>query len=834
MYTVSLKNLSVLALVFCVLLLSGFGLAEDLSDAKAVCKNLTPDNRSMAKAAGYDLDKLCRSLDSIAPRAASQSPAVAAITPRTTASSANLQTAADVVAPMAVSGNAAVAKTSTLKPFGYDLFANVPSSFAASTNMPVSSDYLLGPGDELAIIFYGKLNKSFSVEVNRDGLVDFPELGPVVIAGLTFGEAKDMLQSLIAAKVIGTQVNISMGALRSMQIFVLGEAYKPGAYTVSSLSTITHALMSAGGVSDIASLRNIQLKRAGKIVAALDLYELLLSGSTANDIRLQSSDVIYIPTVGDLVSIDGQVLRPAIYELRGETSTADLIDLAGGLGPKAFAQSARIERINGDGFMTVVDLDLSTQAGQSMTIAAGDHLRVDAISNYRKDIVSLVGHVNHPGAFSWRTGMRVSDVIASADQFPPDVDLDYALVVRETDGGLTINVKQLDLRAVLQSPNSASDFELYSRDKVMIFPAFDDRLSTLSPLLDLLDRQAELDQSAKVVSVAGMVRFPGKYPLMEDMSVGDLLMAAGGLSEGAYTESAEITRSDLSNPDKALVFTKEVSLKASSDTYLQPLDSLLVKTKPDYRERETVSLSGEVVFPGTYSVFKGGTLSALIKRAGGFTDLADIDAAVFTRKLLREREQRQLNELRQRLNDALSAEQLLDANAGIDVDSDRQEVQSRTIAQLNSAKAIGRLVIPLQKIVSGMADDDVLLAEGDQLFVPKQRQEVTVLGEVQRPSSYFFDKDTSVKGFIAQSGGLLDTADRRGIYLIKSSGQIEIPKRRLLPFLPKRLKVEAGDTIVVPLDTNDSRVQGIPLLAEVSKIVYQLALGAAAINSLNP
>ena len=213
--------------------------------------------------------------------------------------------------------------------------------------------------------------------------------------------------------------------------------------------------------------------------------------------------------------------------------------------------------------------------------------------------------------------------------------------------------------------------------------------------------------------------------------------------------------------------------------------------------------------------------------------MADIDAAVFTRKLLREREQRQLNDLRQRLNDALSAEQLLDANAGIDVDSDRQEVQSRTIAQLNSAKAIGRLVIPLQKIASGVAED-VLLAGGDQLFVPKQRQEVTVLGEVQRPSSYFYDKDRSVQGFIAQSGGLLDTADRRGIYLIKSSGQIEIPKRRLLFFLPKRIKVEAGDTIVVPLDTNDSRVQGIPLLAEVSKIVYQLALGAAAINSLNP
>jgi protein involved in polysaccharide export with SLBB domain len=833
MYAVSIKILRTLALPIIILLFSGSGFSQDLSDARAVCNDLTPEKRSMAKAAGYDVDRLCRSLDGIAPRAALESSTVSASMPRATASSASPSTAADVVAPMAVSGNMAVAKTSTLKPFGYDLFANVPSSFAASTNIPVSPDYLLGPGDELEIIFYGKLNKSFSVKINRDGLVDFPELGPVGIAGLSYGEAKDMLQSLIAAKVIGTQVNISMGALKSMQIFVLGEAYKPGAYTVSSLSTITHALISAGGVSDIASLRNIQLKRAGKVVAVLDLYELLLSGNTANDMRLQSSDVIYIPTVGGLVSIDGQVLRPAIYELKGETTTQDLIDLAGGLGPKAFAQSARIERINGDGFMTVVDLDLSAQAGQSMAIAAGDHLRVDAISDYRKDIVSLVGHVNHPGDFSWRSGMRLSDLISSTDQFPPDVDLDYALVIRDTEGGLKINVKELDLRSVLQKPNSAADFELYSRDKVMIFSAFDDRHSDLSPLLELLYRQAALDESAKVVSVAGMVRFPGEYPLSKGMSVKDLITAAGGLSEGAYLDSAEITRSDFSDPQKALVIIRDVSLHDSADNILQPLDELLVKTKPDYRERETITLSGEVMFPGTYSLFEGETLSTLIERAGGFTDAADIDASVFTRMLLKEREQRELDELRQRLNDALSAEQLQEVNAGIKVDAKSQEVQRRAIAQLNSVEAIGRLVVPLEKVVSGKVDD-VLLEDGDQLFVPKQRQEVTILGEVQRPSSYFYDRGISVKALIAQSGGLLDSADRRGIYLIKSSGKIELQKRRFLPFLPKRIKVEAGDTIIVPLDTNDSRIQGIPLLAEVSKIVYQLALGAAAINSLNP
>ena len=174
-----------------------------------------------------------------------------------------------------------------LKPFGYDLFANVPSSFAAPTNVPVSPNYLLGPGDELLVIFYGKLNESSTVEINRDGFVDFPELGPIMIAGLTFSEAKKMLQTQMESQVIGTKLNISMGALRSMQVFVLGEAFKPGAYSVSALSTITHAIMSAGGVSDIASLRNIKLKRNGKTVVTLDLYDLLLAGDVKNDFRLQ-------------------------------------------------------------------------------------------------------------------------------------------------------------------------------------------------------------------------------------------------------------------------------------------------------------------------------------------------------------------------------------------------------------------------------------------------------------------------------------------------------------------------------------------------------------------
>ena len=260
-----------------------------------------------------------------------------------------------------------------------------PSRPAAS--IPVSADYMLGPGDTLDILFYGKSNSKFSLKINREGFVDFPELGPVGLAGLTYGEAKEMLQGRISAQIIGTQVSISMGSLRSMQIFVLGEAFKPGAYTVSSLATITHALVSSGGVSDIGSLRNIQLKRKGKVVAELDLYDLLMKGDTSSDVRVQAADVIYIPTVGSLVSVSGQVLRPAIYELKGGERVEDLIELAGGMGEKAFAGSARIERIGDDGFMTALDLDLNTSSSRNARVKGGDHLTVDGIINRQKDLL---------------------------------------------------------------------------------------------------------------------------------------------------------------------------------------------------------------------------------------------------------------------------------------------------------------------------------------------------------------------------------------------------------------------------------------------------------------
>jgi polysaccharide export outer membrane protein len=809
-------------------LFSGSAFSQGLGDIKELCGDLTPANKAMAAQAGYDVDQLCSEIPTMAAAKAAV-PAAPKVARETVSST---QTLAVAVAPVAVAGVGEAAPASSLKPFGYDLFANAPTTFAPAASIPVSSDYLLGPGDTLDILFYGKTNTAFSLEINREGFVDFPQLGPVGLAGLTYGEAKDMLQARIAAQIIGTQVSISMGSLRSMQVFVLGEAFKPGAYTVSSLSTITHALVSSGGVSDIGSLRNIQLKRQGKLVATLDLYDLLLAGDTSNDVRVQAADVIYIPTVGDLASIEGQVLRPAIYELKGTESIQDLVELAGGMGPKAFAQSARLQRINFDGFMTTLDVDLTQSEDKSASLRGGDHLTVDAITNYKKDVVSLQGAVRHEGDFAWRDGMRVSDIVATRDKLNPDADLGAVMLVREIPNSADIEMLIFSFERVLADFSSEDNQRLMSRDKIIVLSAYGDRATQISPYITQLKRQATLGTSAKIVASGGTVRFPGEYPLVEGMSIDDLIRLSGGLVESAYSQSAEIARIDLSNPNRAVSSIVVSSLTGSSTMALQPSDYVEFRTIPDFRETQTISLEGEFVFPGTYAFDKGENLSSVIQRAGGFTDEAFVDGSIFLREALKIREQQELDRLAKVLNDDLNADRLRDANSNIAVDDAQLTLQRNAIEALASAEAQGRLVIPLMKIVN-FSVDDVALKTNDRLLIPKFSQEVTVIGEVQRPTSYLYDASFSQADYLMQSGGIKPSADKRGIYVVKAGGQVIMPTRGWFRFRSAQANIGPGDTIVVPLDTDDTRIRGIPLLAEVSTIIYQLALGAAAVNSFS-
>ena len=800
--------------------------SQGVGDIKQLCDNATAANKAMARQAGYDLDQLCGEITAVGPaKVAVQAPAPVA---RDTVSSST--DISEVVAPVAVSGVGTVAPASSLKPFGYDLFANAPTTYAPAASIPVSGDYLLGPGDTLDILFYGKINNAFSLDINREGFVDFPELGPVGLAGLTYAEAKEMLQSRISAQIIGTQVSISMGSLRSMQIFVLGEAFKPGAYTVSSLSTITHALVSSGGISDIGSLRNIQLKRQGNLIATLDLYDLLLFGDTSKDVRVQAADVIFIPTVGDLVSVEGQVLRPAIYELKGGESVGDLVNLAGNLGPKAFSASSRLQRINDDGFMTVLDLSLNQPNDRSIALQAGDHLVIDAITDYKKDIVTISGAVRHAGDFAWREGMRVSDIISNRDKLSSEADLDASLLVRELDGSADIDVLIFELGSILSDPSSKDNLELESRDRIIVLSKYQNRAIAIAPFIDNLKRQTSVGKLPKVVRSGGTVRYPGEYPLSEGMTVRDIIKLSGGLIQSAYSQSAEISRLDLSDPNQA-VTSIIVSDLTSSSSVLEPFDYVEFRTIPEYSESNTITLEGEFVFPGTYVFERGENLVSVIERAGGFTDEAFIGGSIFLRESLREREQEEIERLTKLLNDGIAAAALSDVGSD-PIGEQRLSEQQAALASLSRAVATGRLVIPLEDLIAGKSED-VALKSGDRLLIPKLSQEVTIIGEVRRPTSYMFDEYLTAQDYIEKSGGFKERADKRSIYLVKAGGDVLIQKSRLFRFLSARDNVEPGDTIVVPLDTRTSVLRGVPLLSEISQIMFQLSLGAAAINSFN-
>ncbi|MAD91483.1 MAG: ATPase [Gammaproteobacteria bacterium] len=826
MQRVKAKLIICLGLFLSCLSFSSLSNAQNLDEAKAACNDLTAANREMAKAAGYDIDNLCNSLKSVDSGVTKVDETPLPQTGRETVSSEDSNFLKEPTI--------GVQQKEAIRPFGYDIFANMPGSFSAPTNIAVPPNYLLGPGDELAVIFYGKLNQSSVVKINRDGLVDFPELGPMVVAGLTFSEAENMLQKQIESQVIGTKASISMGTLRSMQVFVLGEAFKPGAYLVSSLSTVTHALISAGGVSDIASLRNIQLKRAGKIVATLDLYDLLLSGEVKDDLRLQAADVIFIPTIGKTVSVGGEVIRPAIYELNTEKTVQEVLSLAGGLSPKAFAKSAKIERVGFDGFMTVVNIDASSKQGKRTNIKSGDVLIVDSVVKDKIDTVIVDGFIHYTIEQKWTDGLTLSDLVYSKDQFPSQLDLNYGLIVREAkqlDELEVLSFKPKDLLSQSTQSTQSEPIELFPRDQVFFFSkANDSRKAIIEPLTSRLSSQALLDQPAQLIEINGAVKFPGTYPLTAEMSVKDLINAAGGLNESAYLGKIEINRQDHSNPEQSV--SETINTVIAGHILLQRQDSVLVRATPNYFTKNSISLMGEIMFPGEYYFSKGESLLSVIERAGGFTDEADVKAAVFSREKLKLREQKELDRLKDKLDKESTNQNLIDANSGDVIDDQQQQLLDNLIADLNAVQATGRLVIPLQKIISGDAID-IILETGDVLAVPPLRQEVSVIGEVQRPISYFFDKDLDYNDYIEKSGGLLPTADAKGVYIVKSSGEVSVIKRYLL--IGKRragMMIEPGDTIVVPLDKDDKRFEGIKLFSQVTQIIYQLSLGIVAVDSL--
>ncbi len=723
--------------------------------------------------------------------------------------------------------------------FGYDLFAGTPTTFAPATDIPIDTEYVMGPGDTVKVQLFGKENIEYNLVVSREGQLLFPKLGPVSVAGLTFKEMQEVLKAHIEKQMIGEQAVITLGTLRSIRVFVLGEANRPGSYTVSALSTLTNALFVSGGIKEIGSLRNIQLKRNGRIVARLDLYDLLLRGDTSHDVRLQPGDVIFVPPVGETVGVAGDVRRPAIYELKDEKTVQQVLDLAGGLLPTAYPQASQIERINGRGERTLVDLDLSDKAVLRTDVQAGDTLQVYSILEKMEDIVLLSGHVQRPGAYQWRSGMRVSDLIPSIETgLLPRPDLNYALIKRELLPDHRIQVFSVRLGEALQHPASADNVDLRSRDEVIVFDATADRTAAVDMLVDELSEQASFQQPARIVQVVGLVRHPGEYPLEASMRVSDLIRAGGGLAEAAYALGAELTRYEVISGSYREVAHLEVDLgkmlagDRAADLALQAHDVLNIKRLPQWATAATVTIKGEVRFPGIYPISRGEQLSKLLERAGGLTDMAFPQGAVFIRKELRERERQRLEEMSRRLEADLASLSLQLAQEG-GGKAQSLEMMRELGNRLRDIRPTGRLVIDLPGLIRDTRDGrrsdyDVTLANGDRLYIPPIIQEVTVTGEVFYPTSHLYTKGFDRDRYISMSGGPTQKADTKRVYVIRSDGSVASGNKWFAGVDAD--DIGPGDTIVVPLDVD--RVRPITLWSNVSQIIYQLAIAAASANAI--
>jgi polysaccharide biosynthesis/export protein len=731
-----------------------------------------------------------------------------------------------------------VAKVGTagLKPFGYDLFEDTPSSFSPVTDIPVPAEYIVGPGDELRVQLFGSQNRNLPLVINRDGSVTFPGLGPIQVAGMRFGAAKDAIESRVSQQMTGVRANVSMGEIRSIRVFVLGEARLPGSYTVSGLSTMTTALFASGGVKPIGSLRDIQLKRRGAVVGHFDLYDLLIRGDTSDDAKLQPGDVIFIPPVGATVSIEGEVRRPAIYELRGTTNAAGLLQMAGGLTPEADGQRSSLTRVDEKSSRVVLGVDFSVAEGRSRLLRNGDALRVGRLRPQIDSGVVLEGFVHRPGPVAWQAGLHISDVLGSIDELKPDADPRYILIRRESGTNRKVQALSADLVAALAAPGTAANVALMPRDRVIVFDLAPGRDRIIKPILDELRLQSGIDRPTEVVRIEGKVKVPGEYPLEPGMKVSDLLRAGGNLEADAFGGKAELARYEVNSDGTRDTGLIEVDLAAvlrgdpTADVPLHPFDYLLVKETPNWTGQESVTLRGEVRFPGTYPIKRGETLHELLLRAGGLTQRAFPKGSAFTRVELREREQQQLDFLQARMRADLASMSLQAAAANQSGASQALTSGQSLLGELQSSKAVGRLVIDLPALLAGepRSAKDVLLRDGDTLVVPLQKQEVTVIGEVQSATSHLYDASMERGDYVALSGGATQKADEKRTYVVHADGSV-VANNTSMFSRNRGAAIQPGDTIVVPFDTE--RMPRLPFWQAVTTIIYNLAVAVAAVNS---
>ena len=684
--------------------------------------------------------------------------------------------------------------------FGRNVFRSRALTFEPNENQATPENYRLGPGDEVIIDIWGENERSLREEISPEGNIMVEQVGPVYLNGLTIKEANAKLRGVfgqIYAGVSGdspaSEVRVTLGRLRTIQVNVMGEVEMPGTYRLSSFATVFHALYQAGGVTDIGTLRNIRVLRSGREVASVDIYKYLFHGDSKDDIRLEEGDIVLVPSYDLLVEVTGCVKRPMRYEMEAGEPLSQLLAYAGGFTGDAYGREVRVVRTMGREHEL---FNVDSVGYGTFALMDGDSVAVGRVLDRYANRIEVQGAVYRPGMYELGEGTHtVRELIGRAEGLREDAFRGRALLFRERDD-LTPEIVAVDLEGVLSG--RLTDISLRRNDVLVV-----------SSVHDLEDRGG--------FTIGGEVARPGVYPYAAHTTVEDLIVQAGGLLDGASTVKVEVSRR-LKDPKsttpsngvgKVYAFSLKEGLVVDGEAgfELAPFDVVEVRRSPGYQPQRQVVLDGEVVFTGNYTLIrKNERLSDLVKRAGGITD----DAYVRGGRLIR-----RMNEEERAVRDAaLDRKSAAQQNRGAD---------SVSLEKLmaDDYYAVG---IELDKALSNPGSDyDVVLREGDRLVVPEYVSTVKINGDVMYPNTTVYLKDKRVKYYIAQAGGYGARAKRNKAYIVYMNGRVARVKGRA--------KVEPGCEIIVP-SKRDRKRMGIAEILGLTTSAASIGTMAASIANM--
>jgi protein involved in polysaccharide export with SLBB domain len=719
--------------------------------------------------------------------------------------------------------------------YGSQLFRNTPSTFAPLDRVPVPLDYVIGPGDELLIQVWGQVTLNSHFTVDRAGNIYVPQVGTVRVAGLPFAQLQSYLKSQMSRVFRNFDLNVNMGQLRSIQIFVVGQARRPGSYTVSSLSTLVDALFVTGGPTPQGSLRHIQLKRSGNIVVDFDLYDLLERGDKSKDAPLLPGDVLYIPPTGPQVAVAGSVNAPAIYELKSEgaSTVADALALAAGATSVASDTRARLEHVDAHSMRSVTDLTLD-QSGLSTVVRNGDILELNAVTDRFRNGVTLRGNVANPGHYGWKPGMRVGDLF-------PDRD---ALITRD----YWLRRGRLGEPVLTYTPYCPRE---------TAEPSTANKTKSAAVSIDCVPA-ADVTLPSETQASTGKIALQAS-PNSAGSGTGGTASAAVGLNEGDFQPRNGVTLSApeidwsyavVERQDQNTLTTSLIPFNlgrlvldgdSSQNIELQPSDVITIFSKADIRvpqaqQTRFVRLEGEFVSSGVYSVLPGETLEHLVARAGGLTPDAYLYGSEFTRESTRRIQQQRLNEyvdqisLQTGINAANTAGRNVSAIETAAAAASQGQNQN-IISSLRQARASGRIVLNLQPDTKSAALLPALsLENGDAFIVPHRPSTVSVAGAVYNPNSFLFEPGRRVGYYLSLAGGPNHDADRKRAYVIRADGSV-ISKQQMSSLRRNAfdsLHVYPGDTVIVPLNLNKGAT--LRNVVDIAQIFGQFGIALAAAN----